>query len=243
MIIVKGQEQSRFFVGNNEIDTAFAGDSLVMGEIIQPPYTELAYIENTNSSNLVRIDLDYYWTVDSKAQLKVETAGQTGSISTNRGMFGVETIDQSITRYPYFKINDYGRNTINWAWGNSSVSFDTNDVYDWEIGQISGQYYMKNIQTDEVHTAGSVSYFPNYPMGIFDRWSYSAYNQWTGQVYSSNGSRTGKFYYVKIWEGNTLVRDIIPVLDENGTPCVYDKVTKQYFYNKYNGIISYALKQ
>ena len=37
MIIVKGQEQSRFFVGNNEIDTAFAGDNLVMGRVSEVP--------------------------------------------------------------------------------------------------------------------------------------------------------------------------------------------------------------
>ena len=43
------------------------------------------------------------------------------------------------------------------------------------------------------------------------------------------------FYTCKIYLNNTLVRDFIPVLDPNGTPCLYDKVTKQFFYNQGTG--------
>ena len=42
-------------------------------------------------------------------------------------------------------------------------------------------------------------------------------------------------YYFKIYEGDTLVRDFIPVLDENGVACFYDKVTEEYFYNQGQG--------
>ena len=39
-------------------------------------------------------------------------------------------------------------------------------------------------------------------------------------------------YYWKFWDGNDkLVAYIIPVLDENLTPCMYDLVSKKYFYN------------
>lgn len=43
-----------------------------------------------------------------------------------------------------------------------------------------------------------------------------------------------KFYYVKIWEDNNLIRFYIPVLHyTNGkyTPCFYDKVNDTYIYN------------
>lgn len=42
---------------------------------------------------------------------------------------------------------------------------------------------------------------------------------------------TLKLYYCKIWEGNILVRDFIPVKDKYDINCLYDKVTKQYFYS------------
>lgn len=53
---------------------------------------------------------------------------------------------------------------------------------------------------------------------------------------------TGKIYYVKIWDGDNLLRDYIPVLDENGTPAMYDRVSGQLFYNHGTGDFQYALK-
>jgi hypothetical protein len=40
-----------------------------------------------------------------------------------------------------------------------------------------------------------------------------------------------KLYYIKIWDNGTLVRDFIPVLDENNVACLYDKVSGTYYYN------------
>lgn len=44
-----------------------------------------------------------------------------------------------------------------------------------------------------------------------------------------------KIYYFQIYDNNVLVRDFIPVLDATGTPCMFDKVTKQFFYNQGTG--------
>ena len=41
--------------------------------------------------------------------------------------------------------------------------------------------------------------------------------------------------YVQIWDGTTLVRDFIPVLDNDDVPCLYDKVSGQCFYNAGTG--------
>lgn len=48
-----------------------------------------------------------------------------------------------------------------------------------------------------------------------------------------------KLYYCKIWDGETLVRDYIPVLDSNGVACLYDKVEGKYYYNQGTGTFSY----
>ena len=45
----------------------------------------------------------------------------------------------------------------------------------------------------------------------------------------------GYLYYCKIYDNNTLVRDFIPVLDWDMTPCMYDKVSKTLFYNAGTG--------
>ena len=44
-----------------------------------------------------------------------------------------------------------------------------------------------------------------------------------------------KLNYFKLWQNNILVRDFIPVLDGDGTPCMFDRVTGQFFYNQGTG--------
>lgn len=47
-----------------------------------------------------------------------------------------------------------------------------------------------------------------------------------------NRQHFGSIYYCKIWQGNELVRDLIPCLDDKAVACMYDKVTKRYFYSE-----------
>ncbi len=51
---------------------------------------------------------------------------------------------------------------------------------------------------------------------------------------------TCRIYYVKITKGLTLVRDLLPVLDWNYTPCMYDKVSGKLFYNAGTGSFTYG---
>lgn len=41
--------------------------------------------------------------------------------------------------------------------------------------------------------------------------------------------------YCKMWKANELVRNYVPASDNNGTVCLYDKVTKEYYYNQGTG--------
>lgn len=45
-----------------------------------------------------------------------------------------------------------------------------------------------------------------------------------------------KLYSFKLYDNNTLVRDYIPVKDENDVVCLYDKVSETYFYNQGTGV-------
>lgn len=42
-----------------------------------------------------------------------------------------------------------------------------------------------------------------------------------------------KFYYCKIWDGDILVRDFIPVIDNKGVICILDKVESKLYYAQY----------
>lgn len=50
----------------------------------------------------------------------------------------------------------------------------------------------------------------------------------------------GKIYCCKIWQGENLIRDFIPVLDWNDRPCMYDRVTDELFYNQGMGKFLYG---
>lgn len=52
-----------------------------------------------------------------------------------------------------------------------------------------------------------------------------------------------KTYYCKVWESNNLVRDFIPVLDWNDKPCLFDKITEEFFYNAGTGEFLYKEKE
>ena len=52
-----------------------------------------------------------------------------------------------------------------------------------------------------------------------------------------------RIYSAQIKQGGELVRDFIPVVDENGVACMYDLVGKEYYYNKGPGSFTAGYKQ
>ena len=52
-----------------------------------------------------------------------------------------------------------------------------------------------------------------------------------------------RIYSAQIKQGGELVRDFIPVVDENGVACMYDLVGKEYYYNKGTGSFTAGYKQ
>lgn len=56
------------------------------------------------------------------------------------------------------------------------------------------------------------------------------------------GDKGIKFYYVQIYEGETLVKDFIPVLDTNNNPCMYEKIGKTFHYNTGEDELTYGRK-
>ena len=64
---------------------------------------------------------------------------------------------------------------------------------------------------------------------------------YVGTVGEFNGyGFKGKIYRFKISENDVLVRNFIPCLDANQTPCFYDLVTETTFYNSGSGTYSYV---
>ena len=77
----------------------------------------------------------------------------------------------------------------------------------------------------------------NASTGTFSQVSFER-NLWlfaTNYYNSSVGPGASTFWKAQVFEGDALVRDLIPVLDWNMTPCMFDRVTEQLFYNAGSG--------
>ena len=69
----------------------------------------------------------------------------------------------------------------------------------------------------------------NIPTG-----NWSLFTAKSGSDYTSYAA-TAKIYRFKLYRGNTLLVDFVPALDNNKTPCMFDTVSKAFFYNKGTG--------
>lgn len=116
-------------------------------------------------------------------------------------------------------------------------------------------YYGGSNHTFEIDAEGTHMYDLNKNVHTIDSLTYtytSASFQSSSNVLlfastDANGKFTEKnthirLHYFKIYDNDVLVRDFIPILDEEGIPCLFDKVEKKFYYNqrKENFISSYT---
>lgn len=62
-------------------------------------------------------------------------------------------------------------------------------------------------------------------------------NNGSGSAKGENGLN-GKLYYLKLYTGEELTCDLIPVKKSDGTICLYDNISKKYIYNIGTGTVS-----
>ena len=51
-----------------------------------------------------------------------------------------------------------------------------------------------------------------------------------------------RLWYARIYDGDDLLTSLVPVLDADKIACLYDKVTRQCFYNTGTGTFGYKIK-
>ena len=187
-------------------------------------YTPVEWVSNENLNSDCWIDLGYVWNNNSRAQFKCEYGTSDGN----------EWFGERITNWnPVGPVDDDG--DLRWMYNNSigrlmwdvpsgkrveKTNYTLSNPFELEIGN----FYIKNLQTGSNLVTGS---------------TYNVSRTNTVGLFSASGSGGAidkiKFYYIKIYEGNTLIMDIIPVLDKDNIPCFFDKVTSQFYYYKVNG--------
>ena len=167
------------------------------------------YIEK-DSSHGGKIDIDYVWKTNTKMQFKFYSTNNGGG-----GIIGEDGMpDNNDCRLFFASTNayfDYGSGRITW-----SGSGRTNTLYEYEYGN----YYIKNMVTSAIKTGTTFS---------TDRTNTLYFGQ--------GGSDRFRAYYLKIYEGDTLVKDFIPWTDMNGNYGLFDKVSLSV-YNVVSGSLT-----
>lgn len=194
---------------------------LEMGKLDTPvirleQYTELAYLESTGTQY---IDTKIIPTINSKIMLK-------GVQGTNDcALFGVSDVfycfDNSNRTY-------YG---LAGKTGNFSHRIGGEEI---ELIMSKEDGVIINGTTYADLSSASTTIVANYSVVLFGRRANNS-----GSVAKLGQNR---LYYCKVWDGNTLVRDFIPVLDSNDVPCMFDKVSGEFFYNQGTGAFQYGTK-
>lgn len=65
------------------------------------------------------------------------------------------------------------------------------------------------------------------------------FGTWSKDGYYATKPLLGRKKYFKFWFNNKLTRDLVPALDQTGTPCMFDKVSRKNFYNAGTGDFLY----
>lgn len=121
----------------------------------------------------------------------------------------------------------------------------------WDYNDVIGEYLDLPVnewkKINVIKGGGMMRFFSNGQSIVYDL----SNNEWRGNssIYVFNQNQASgvetrraimKLYDLKIYKLGDLVRDFIPVLDQNGKACLFDKITHNYFYNMGSGDFGYG---
>lgn len=210
------------YYGDKAISKAYLGEKSVFNK--KPYYCEVEYLESTGTQY---IDTGITGNSNTKAEIALIISTQaTGNV----GIFG-------------FRGNSANSNLLAVGYGNATLAVDFNNS-SYSRYRASVTY---ELDTKYICYTSKEKRFIKDENGLVLAENTTLCNDTmaTGNLllFAETGvtlRQQGKTYYAKIWNDNILVRDYIPVLDFDMQPCMYDKVTGEFFYNQGTGEFLYG---
>lgn len=179
-------------------------------------HKKVEYLESTGTQY---IDTGIVPTVETMVKFRMSSSSQQTKLYPQ--LFGSQVTANGNNRFGV---------TYKWiARTGSSNMTATNVVYD---KPIDGSLKLNEFILDGATYKGAETFTPpTVPIYLF---ATNVQSDSTPSLIPDTLS-VAKLYYMKIWQGENLVRDYIPVVDSKGVACLYDQVSKTYFYNKGTG--------
>ena len=165
------------------------------------------------------MDYDVVFDVESTYQGTVYVFGSDSSYNTGLNL-GCDFRNNSGIRTCKFSKSGYYSTYIKL---NSGVQYSV---------QISENPFVVN---SKVFSAGSGSYVCTYSLILFGT------NRNGKAMVNGTYCKNLRIYSFTISKDGKKIMNLIPALDRNGTPCMYDTVSKQTFYNAGQGSFLYEL--
>ena len=202
------------YIGEDLVQKGFVGNDLVYVRNTLPYDAEVEYIESTGTQY---IDTNYAFTDDYTFEICFS------GMTTNSTLFGARASSVRTSVIYYSTSNGVVINMA--AYTGSTTPFTlgsttSNRIIKMSVSQNTGTVWVNNTKThDNVSFNGS--YISNVSQAVF------------ATKYGDNDYRditTSRIYYLKMWQGETLVRDFIPVrIGQTGY--LYDKVNGELYGN------------
>ncbi len=199
----------------------------VAGGLLPRGFTELEYLESSGTQYInTGIVTDGTYTIFTTLRGKNQ-----GSSNHSYGW----RYDNSSSMAERFKGSTYWLIAFRYNWGGviQEPQLDSSQVHDYIAteGQTTIIVDGKSFRLNALNTR------------LIDT---SNPNNKTYYLFATNGGGKGIvcFYSFRMQDGagNTAL-DLIPVLDAEGTPCMYDRVSKLRFYNSGTGTFGYRIKR
>lgn len=218
----------KIYNGENTIERIYKGTDKVY-EYLPIGYKECKYIESTGTQY---IDTG----VKGNSEIKIDIILEITNTKQTQFFFGSR---QSVSAQAFCFLSTSGTNN---PWGfrsdfnNKFGQFQTE-----KISNMTGYPLFHVIKNKNVTTIENNEYINNISYSNFT----SNYNIYIFTVNTNNTTSNFsymKLYSFKVFKNDILIQNLIPCLDNNATPCLYDLVSKTTFYNVGTGTFNYELK-
>lgn len=209
------------YKGTTKIEKVYKGTTLIYSTGILPSgYTQCTYLQSTGTQ--------YINTgIKGKSDLKVEIELEATINPTKQGYFGSRTAT-NVGSFIFLMSSTKYRSDFNTSLGNININPTTLATYP-RFKIIKD----KNITTIENNAFSDTITYATFNNNL-DMYLFALNTGGTAGNISSI-----KVFSFKVYDNDNLIQNLIPCLDNNNVPCMYDSVSKNTLYNIGSGTFNY----
>ena len=205
--------------GEKKVQRIFKGTTKIF-EYLPLGYKECKYLESTGTQY---IDLNIKATENTKLELN----------------FSIDTVEQGFS-YRIFGARNSSNNKA-FVVGKQSTTNNTIFAQFDTITPVNVKNIKPSVDTITKIVLSKDGFYVNNELSR----TFKGYNILLFAVNSggtvSITTQNLRIYYTKIWEDGELILNLVPCLDDNDAPCMYDTISKTTLYNVGTGTFNYEV--